>query len=889
MAFQSSRGASHAGREPAAQPFGVYARPFVPEELRSINVQPATVLDTLPGRTIALETYASSFIPPLFLRRRPTIAALLQRSRDHASLVSKQPTSLTPETYAASFGAALVEETQALDADISNHALYRVPLDVQRRDDGISYCVLHVPGIRENSPHIELEEVVSLRQLVTGSWNGLRHIGFTGFQYNARVHLINRANELLTLRLDHGHFLVPVTEGFNVSFNFPRHRIEAQNLSLALIQHSLGCTAQTVPNGNPNGHYATDAGREALTFNAEISEERDALWARRMLFPDQTDGALQTELTRLAARNLFDRQLNFEQQKAVDSVCRQNYGEVPFLISGPPGTGKTKTIVECVLQLVSNDSHVSHILLCAPSDPAADTLAQRISKHMQFGDFLRLNAPTRTFAEVPEDLMPHCYIENDQFSLPAMPRMMAYKVVVTTCRDAAIIVSARLTNIDLFALEHSLATALHQNRAGTKFALHWDALIIDEAAQAMEPEAAVPISVVVPPEAPDAITFRPVLVMAGDQMQLGPRVKNTQLKTSLFERLFNRSLYKDHPLARGKNTPGAPSKPLDKTMLPITRPPFSNLIRNYRSHPAILAVPSSLFYHDTLVPEASQTGALRSWPDWQGRRWPVLFKANTGPDEMEGEGGGWYNVAEARLACNIAQSLARSGLVDERDICIMSPFHAQVRVLRSMIREPPYEMWKVNIGPLEAFQGLESRVVIVCTTRTRARYLEQDCERGLGVVHEQKRFNVALTRAKEGLVVIGNPHVLGVDPCWAAFLAFCQRHGLWAGEGANEGATGGVSRGPGLDTSVGWQAADSGRQVSTLETGLVTKEAINQDITSDYARFMAAGADDEMWVSGMLSALTMDVEGEADPFGDELTYGDTRGLDDGDLYDESSN
>lgn len=490
--------------------------------------------------------------------------------------------------------------------------------------------------------------------------------------------------------------------------------------------------------------------------------------------------------------------------------------------------------------------------------------------------------------------MAHCFIENDQFALPALSQLISYKVVVTSCKDAAMLVSARLTNTDLFALEYGVATALHQEQILSKIKLHWGALIIDEAAQASEPEAAVAISVVAPPEDGQAVAGNPIFVMAGDQMQLGPRAKTTALKVSLFERLFNTPLYKDHPLARNKKVPGAPPKALDRTMLPITRPPFSNLIRNYRSHPAILAVPSALFYHDTLVPEASGTDTLHSWAGWQGSRWPVLFRSNTSPDEMDGEGGGWYNVAEARMACDYAQSLVRVMPIDERDICIMSPFSAQVRVLRSMMREPPYNMWRVNIGPMEAFQGLESRVVIICTTRTRARFLEQDFVRGLGVVHEHKRFNVSLTRAKEGLLVIGNPHVLSADPCWTAFLSFCRRHGLWAYEDGSDGKkhpTSGVSLGPCPETG-SWPPVDNGvdhdKDISTLETGLVAKEAIRQDPTSDYARFMAAGTDNEMWVSGMLAAMALDEADEADEedveddegvdedLGEEQMYADTQ-------------
>lgn len=90
----------------------------------------------------------------------------------------------------------------------------------------------------------------------------------------------------------------------------------------------------------------------------------------------------------------------------------------------------------------------------------------------------------------------------------------------------------------------------------------------------------------------------------------------------------------------------------------------------------------------------------------------------------------------------------------------------------------------MNIGPLEAFQGLEARFLIICTTRTRSneKFIQRDQEMGLGIIGEKRRFNVALTRAKEGLVVIGNPEVLlrqGKDESWRAFLGFCARNGCW--------------------------------------------------------------------------------------------------------------
>ena len=241
-------------------------------------------------------------------------------------------------------------------------------------------------------------------------------------------------------------------------------------------------------------------------------------------------------------------------------------------------------------------------------------------------------------------------------------------------------------------------------------------------------------------------------------------------------------------------------RPLTQSMLPIIRPPFTNLIRNYRSHPAILATPSAQFYHDTLEPEATDTDSLLSWEGWRGRKWPVLFHCNTDQDEIERDGGGWYNTSEAQQALQYVQSFIEAGLLKPQEICIMSPFSAQVKVLRQFARKSPKPQVRLNIGPLEAFQGLESRLVILCTTRTRDRFLDQDVAKGLGVIHEPKRYNVALTRAKQGLIVIGNPAVLVQDENWRPFLSFCYRNGLWESSTAadeslhSEFDTGSISR-----------------------------------------------------------------------------------------------
>jgi len=299
-------------------------------------------------------------------------------------------------------------------------------------------------------------------------------------------------------------------------------------------------------------------------------------------------------------------------------------------------------------------------------------------------------------------------------------------------------------------------------------------------------------------------------------------------------------VYAGHPLARD-NTAKAPPA-LNRTMLPILRPAFANLIRNYRSHPAILAVPSALFYADTLEPEATDTDCLASWSEWRGRRWPVLFHSNSSEDELEKEGGGWYNVGEAQIACRYAARLVQTGLVGQNEVCIMSPFKAQVQRLRETVREEQYgSLWDVDIGPTEAFQGLERDVVILCTTRSKQRFLNNDKGLDWGIIGMPNKMNVALTRAKFGLIVIGKREILLLDPNWKSFLDFCERNGLVAGKSNSGGRL--------RDTDP--------IELTRLEKVLLGKER-DSDRLEGSRVLRGVSQDDEMWTSGMREALNIE-------------------------------
>ncbi|KAI4607996.1 hypothetical protein J4E80_009393 [Alternaria sp. BMP 0032] len=819
--------------------YDVYAAPFVPPGLQAINTEVATVINTRPRHLIDFEQYVhtfagTSFVPPPYAE-----------PKDHTIRSAADfPTSLNESTYLQHFDTSAAIERIAKEKENESYAMYQVQLWQYHPMEGL-WC-LTVPGLREDNPHIEMGDVLQIRQLYvneTGAltlmpnyvddyqfgYMGSPSIAFrpwTGVQHNAAVFGVNRAQETVYFKADglcppvspmrmFANVVIPL------KFNILQSRRRAL-LHLSSELRLVGCSPRTYgyPSSNDRlNHFGESPGVKYAALHADAtraaSHDSHNDWSLRILFPDEAHGEVQTTLRKVPHRKLFDCAINYEQARAVNDICTNVYGTVPYLISGPPG--KTKTLVETAMQLL-NTTDVAHMLICAPSEAAADTLALRLKEYLSRKELFRLNRPGRADNEVPRELLQYCHIENDMFCLPPFREIMAFNIVVTSCQDAAILADARLTNNDLWTMQKNLSSAFNPDDQMPNPKLHWSALLIDEAAQATELDVLPAIGVVCPPFTYSTTSPQPRVVMAGDEKQLGPRTasRNLLVRRSLFARLFQRPLYENHPLSRSKIKPSSGPPVLKQSMLPITYPPFTLLVRNYRSHPAILSVPSALFYNNTLIPEAPLPNTPLQQSDlWRGRKWPVLFIPHTGLDEIERDNGGWYNISEARIACNIVQTLHRYSSVKQSDICIMSPFAAQVKLLRSMIRSSEYGrgagLWDVNIGPLEAFQGLEKRVVVLCTTRARKRFLVKDEKAGLGVVGDARKMNVALTRAKEALFVIGNVEVLEQNQHWRQWMAFCWRNGLVSDE--KGGWDGSLLGGGGDEVKIG-----------VLEKALIAKE-----------------------------------------------------------------
>ncbi|KAF9460457.1 P-loop containing nucleoside triphosphate hydrolase protein [Collybia nuda] len=634
---------------------------------------------------------------------------------------------------------------------------------------------LYIPGIRENYPRLEVGDLIQLREVLEKLQKG------SGVAFEARVVALRKREGFI-------HFVCPTLKN-HIERLVPPPSYSPDGHPLFTPEDAL----PTVFNVSFTVNARSSFIMETATFvmgEALKTDPGQLSLARQWLFPETVD--LDSYVSVYSVDRSFqdedwiDKGLNLEQQFTASSIALHQ-SPVPYLISGPPGTGKTRTVTETVLQILRLQPEAC-ILLCAPSNSATDTLVLRLRRFLQPNEMLRLNDQNRTFAEVPIKITQYCYIENNKFALPPWKTLMKYRVVVCSCLDAGILVAAHCTNTSLMRLEEEVVSSLHFRRKDkSRICPHWTHLLVDEAAQGSEPELLIPVSVVcaqlnAPVDASYVPSvFIPQLVLCGDSQQLGPIVTSDaaragELDISLLERLFDRPLYRNHPHARQKTGKIGLRPGIYKFK------PFSNLVKNYRSHPAILMPPSAIFYDDSLEPHANN--GVIAWSGLPDRHLPLVFIGHQNSEASVDERATWFNIGEIDRVVATIKSLLSEGEssappLRPSHIGVMAPWREQVWKLRSRLREEGLST--VDVGTVEDYQGRESRVIIISCVRSNERFLKEDLAKGSGIVHEKKRMNVAITRARELLIVIGNGSVLRHDTYWKAFLQFTLRNKLYVG------------------------------------------------------------------------------------------------------------
>lgn len=215
----------------------------------------------------------------------------------------------------------------------------------------------------------------------------------------------------------------------------------------------------------------------------------------------------------------------------------------------------------------------------------------------------------------------------------------------------------------------------------------------------------------------------------------------------------------------------------------------TKLLFNYRSLDKLLKLTSSLFYNDDLIPtifqENSEEGALlervrEMLPDTGSKLPPcIVFHSIKGENCRTEESPSWFNPDEAAQIFFYVNELYRLGL-KASDIGIITPYIKQVQELRAVLTEAEFDIPK--IGTVEDFQGQEYQVILMSTVRSSESFLEIDSLYALGFVSNPKRINVAISRAKTLLIIVGNSNLLCSDVHWRSVVKYCVENGAYTGE-----------------------------------------------------------------------------------------------------------
>ena len=566
-------------------------------------------------------------------------------------------------------------------------------------------------------------------------------------------------------------------------------------------------------------------GRRPMRLFHQGIEEARGLRAS-LIFPEPTDILQASFPARMSMTKVpWNENLNDAQRCAVDAIVKATHRNVPYVIFGPPGTGKTTTLVEAVLQCAkqgNKDANSFKILVCAPTNTAADFIATKLAKvHTKSTQLLRVVAYSRSKRDVPAVLVDNNLTnfnsEEGTFETPSVEAICKPLVVVATLTKAAGFVNDGVPRG------------------------HFDMIMIDEAGQAFEQEAVAAAACL--------LSKGGQLVVAGDPKQLGPVVHHTLanehgLATSYLERLMTRNIYQKQPAVAGAGAAGAEMQYNENVL--------TKLVENYRSHATLLQLPNKLFYENDLIAKVNpvQGNSCCHWNDLPKKGFPLMWTGIQGKDEREANSPSWFNGDEALQVVRHVKDLLemKSSKITPEQIGIISPYNKQVHKIRKLLQ---YEgIVGVKVGSTEMFQGQERRVIIISTVRSCPDHVSFDKQHNLGFLDNPKRFNVATTRAQALMIVVGNPIVLASDPCWRGLLQLCVNNGAYRGEalpsgllgdsgegGDGAGAGAGASAGAGAGAGAGRDGSDAG--IDALVTNI---EALLLDEIDDSSHQMEEGS-----------------------------------------------
>ncbi|XP_070686569.1 RNA helicase Mov10l1 [Pempheris klunzingeri] len=595
---------------------------------------------------------------------------------------------------------------------------------------GAVYLHLDVPGLAEGRPSVNIGDKIVLKK---------PHSDGLVMEYMSYVAEIN--DEDVSLRVNSEFQRSYLGEPLDVEFSYNRltirrcHNALDQTKQFGEILYPSRVTVQTP---QWTGKWIEEEPDQNKTVeDTEVTMENEKVSSISI---DMKSKATQTKGTdgRPPSKpipsqgHFFNPDLNPPQREAVKRILAGECRPIPYVLFGPPGTGKTITLIESILQ-VYHFLPSSRVLVCTPSNSAADLICIRLhhSGFLHAASLARVNASSRQDESIPEVLRPYSKAGED------IRHASFHRIVVSTCSSAGMFHNTGL-------------------QVG-----HFTHVFLDEAGQATEPESLIPMSLVSERDGQ--------IVLAGDPCQLGPLVKSKLatafgLGVSLLERLMANSLYSRHNSGYNPNL-------------------VTKLIYNYRSHEALLTLPSKLFYQGELSFKAPRAivDSLCNWKTLPKKGFPLLLHGVRGTEMREGNNPSWFNPVEAvqvmLYCCQLAKKLYNP--VDTSDIGIIAPYKKQCEKIRVLLGK--VGLSDIKVGSVEEFQGQEFLVIIMSTVRSNESVESDDLQNALGFLANPKRFNVAITRPKALLLIVGNPHILIRDACFRALLQYCFINGAYVG------------------------------------------------------------------------------------------------------------
>lgn len=435
-----------------------------------------------------------------------------------------------------------------------------------------------------------------------------------------------------------------------------------------------------------------------------------------------------------ASRYTFDAMrfpwLNASQEKAVNEVL---WAKDVAVVHGPPGTGKTTTLVEAIFETLRRESQV---LVCAQSNMAVDWISEKLVDRGI--NVLRIGNPTR----VNDKMLSFTY-ERRFEAHPDYPQLWSIRKAIRELRQQRKHadswhqkmdrLKSRATELELRirsslfgearVIASTLTGAANRVLEGEKYST----LFIDEAAQALEAACWI------------AIRKSGRVILAGDHCQLPPTVKSIMaLKGGLGKTLMERIVE---------------NKPETVTLLKM----------QYRMNEQIMKFSSEWFYHGMV--ESAPTVSHRGILDYDTPMMWIDTAECDGKEEFVGENFGRINRAEAELTLQTLQQylekIGKQRILEESiDVGIISPYRAQVQLLRKELRKReffrPYRHL-LTVNTVDGFQGQERDIILISLVRSN--------DGGdIGFLRDLRRMNVAITRARMKLIILGSSETMTSHP-----------------------------------------------------------------------------------------------------------------------------